>query len=79
MQGHGRTRVLAILDATQHKENIVGSPRDVRYYQQHQVGNRNRFRFSYRYDILGRRVRKENLQVSAFYNSNRILKKINVY
>jgi len=69
MQGDGRTRVPLVLNATQHTEDIVGSSRDVCYYQQHEIGHGHRFRIPHRNDILGRRVRKENLQVSIASNS----------
>lgn len=64
VQGDGRTRVTLILYATQHTEDFVGSSRDVRHHQQHEIGHGHRFCIPHRNDILGRRIRKENLQVS---------------
>lgn len=63
VQGHGRTRVPVVLHATQHPENFTGPSRNVGHHQQHEIGDRHRFRVPHRHDILGRRVRKENIQV----------------
>lgn len=64
MQGNGRTCITPILYAAQHTEDIIGPSRDVRHHQQHEIGHGHRFRIPHRNDILGRRIRKENLQVS---------------